>query len=53
MLAFYMGSSVIGSVAGWFWSAGGWLAVVLFTLTLLALALAAAIRVDRRTSQRA
>jgi YNFM family putative membrane transporter len=47
LLAYYLGSSLIGSSGGWFWSKGGWLAVALFTLLLYILALAAALRVNR------
>jgi len=45
LLAYYLGSSLAGSAGGWFWTHGGWNGVVLFTLSLLALALAAAIRI--------
>jgi len=45
LLAYYLGSSLAGSAGGWFWAHGGWNGVVLFTLLLLALALAAAIRI--------
>lgn len=42
LLAYYIGSSVIGSVSGWFWQHGGWGALVIFCLALQALALLAA-----------
>jgi YNFM family putative membrane transporter len=42
MLAYYLGSSVMGSAGGWFWAAEGWAAVVVFTLVMLGLALACA-----------
>jgi YNFM family putative membrane transporter len=42
MLAYYLGSSVMGSAGGWFWAAEGWTAVVVFTLVMLGLALACA-----------
>jgi YNFM family putative membrane transporter len=45
LLAYYIGSSLAGSAGGWFWSHGGWNAVVMFTLVLLALGLAAALRI--------
>jgi MFS transporter, YNFM family, putative membrane transport protein len=45
LLAYYLGSSVAGSAGGWYWAEGGWNAVVIFTLTLLALSLAATLRV--------
>lgn len=44
LLAYYLGSSLMGSLGGWFWSRAGWPAVVAFTAALLALALAAALR---------
>ena len=47
LLAYYAGSSLIGSVGGWFWSAAGWPGVVGFVLALLALALAAALALER------
>ncbi len=42
LLFYYLGSSVLGSIAGWFWQHGGWNAVVALTaaLALLGLALA-------------
>ncbi|WDS38147.1 MFS transporter [Pseudoxanthomonas sp.] len=42
LLAYYVGSSVVGSVSGWFWEHGGWNALVGFCLVLLCVALAAA-----------
>jgi YNFM family putative membrane transporter len=47
LLAYYAGSSLAGSAGGWFWSHGGWDGVVLFTLVLLALGSAAALRIRR------
>ncbi len=41
LLAYYLGSSVAGSIGGKFWSAGGWSAVITFTGIMLALALVA------------
>lgn len=38
LLAYYLGSSVIGSMGGWFWSAGRWPAVAAFVIVLLTLA---------------
>ena len=56
-LAYYLGSSVVGSAGGWFWSSEGWSAVAAFTGALLGLALLAAWRVaamvPRRYSGRA
>jgi MFS transporter, YNFM family, putative membrane transport protein len=45
LLAYYLGSSVAGSAGGWFWTKGGWNAVVIFTLSLLALGLVATLRI--------
>jgi YNFM family putative membrane transporter len=42
--AYYLGSSVMGSVGGWFWAEGGWPAVVAFAGALIVLALVAARR---------
>lgn len=42
LLAYYLGSSVLGSVSGWFWEHGGWSAIVGFSTGLLALTLAVA-----------
>jgi MFS transporter, YNFM family, putative membrane transport protein len=44
LLAYYLGSSVVGSAGGWVWAAGGWDAIVLFTAGLLALAILMALR---------
>jgi YNFM family putative membrane transporter len=35
LLAYYLGSSIMGSVGGWFWSHGGWDAVAAFAGALL------------------
>lgn len=43
LLSYYIGSSVAGSVGGYFWGADGWNAVVIFTLSLLALGMVAAL----------
>jgi YNFM family putative membrane transporter len=37
LLAYYLGSSVLGSVGGWFWEHGAWPAITGFSLVLLAL----------------
>lgn len=42
MLAYYLGSSIAGSVGGWFWSGAGWNGVAGFTLGLLLAAAGAA-----------
>ncbi|CAM3325931.1 MFS transporter [Thalassospira profundimaris] len=39
LLAYYLGSSIMGSVGGWFWDQGGWNAVVGFAGSLLLCAL--------------
>jgi MFS transporter, YNFM family, putative membrane transport protein len=51
LLAYYLGSSLMGSLGGSFWSAGGWPAVAGFVLTLLAtsLAMAAYLAIRSRT----
>jgi YNFM family putative membrane transporter len=41
LLAYYLGSSVMSSLAGWFWSAGQWPAVAAFVIALLVIAFAA------------
>lgn len=47
LLTYYTGSSVAGSVGGWFWAMGGWNAVAAFTGVLIALALGGAIYLAR------
>jgi MFS transporter, YNFM family, putative membrane transport protein len=42
LLAYYLGSSVMGSIGGWFWASGGWSSVAGFTAALLAVAWVAA-----------
>jgi YNFM family putative membrane transporter len=39
LLAYYLGSSIMGSVGGWFWDLGGWNAVAGYATTLLGFAL--------------
>jgi len=48
LLAYYTGSSVIGSISGWFWEHGSWLALVAFCAALQGMALYAAQRLRRR-----
>ncbi|MDI1260449.1 MFS transporter [Aquabacterium sp.] len=48
LLAYYLGSSVMGSAGGWFWVEGGWPGVVAFAGALLALAFLAARRLQAR-----
>ncbi len=43
LLAYYLGSSVLGSVGGWFWSRGHWPGVAGYTACLLGLGLLAAL----------
>jgi MFS transporter, YNFM family, putative membrane transport protein len=45
---YYIGSSVAGSAGGVFWARGGWPAVVVFSLVLLAVALASALSLGWR-----
>ncbi|GBQ29818.1 MFS transporter [Gluconacetobacter sacchari] len=47
LLAYYLGSSIAGSIGGWWWADLGWNGVALFCLLLLAAALAAAARLRR------
>jgi YNFM family putative membrane transporter len=51
LLAYYIGSSVAGSAGGYVWGAGGWNAVVVFTLAMLALGMIAALAVARLARQ--
>ena len=50
LLAYYLGSSVLGSAGGWFWEHGQWPALVAFSVLLLAGALALALRLRRLAS---
>ncbi|WP_414471148.1 MFS transporter [Microvirga sp. M2] len=53
LLAYYVGSSVMGTVGGWFWAGGGWNAVAGLVAIMLAVALAAALglgRIERRSA---
>ena len=47
LLAYYLGSSVLGSAGGWFWEHGRWPALVAFSLVLLVGAFALALRLRR------
>ena len=51
LLAYYLGSSLMGSLGGWFWGRGGWPQVAAFTAVLLLLALAAAMRLNALASR--
>lgn len=44
LLAYYLGSSLLGAAGGWAWEGGRWGAVVAFALALLAVALWAALQ---------
>lgn len=50
LLAYYLGSSVAGSIGGHFWSAGGWSAVAAFTGIMLLMALLASLGARRLSS---
>lgn len=39
LLAYYLGSSVVGSIGGWFWLEGGWLGIVISGMFLLGVVL--------------
>ena len=52
LLAYYVGSSILGSAGGWFLTNGGWTAVAAFTLAILALAFLAALDFRRLAAQR-
>lgn len=43
LLAYYLGSSVMGSIGGWFWSRDGWPGVAVFAAALLGTGLATAL----------
>jgi MFS transporter, YNFM family, putative membrane transport protein len=47
LLAYYVGSSILGSWGGWFWQEGGWPWVAAFSFAALALCLGAALNVSR------
>jgi YNFM family putative membrane transporter len=51
LLAYYVGSSVMGSVGGWFWVGGGWTAIAGFVALMLGVAFITALRL-RRIEQR-
>jgi YNFM family putative membrane transporter len=52
LLNYYLGSSIVGSVGGWFWSGQGWTGVAGFTsvLVVLAASIRVAFVVPRRAS---
>ncbi|MHB8286227.1 MAG: MFS transporter [Caulobacteraceae bacterium] len=47
LLAYYLGSSLMGSAGGWFWARAGWRGVAGFVAVLLVVALVAALRLGR------
>jgi YNFM family putative membrane transporter len=47
LLGYYLGSSIMGSLGGWFWWHGGWPAVATFTAVMILAALAVAVALDR------
>lgn len=51
LLAYYLGSSIAGSAGGWFWTQDGWDGVAMFTLVLLGLGFAAALRIRQVSDQ--
>lgn len=50
LLAYYLGSSVVGSSGGWFWEHGRWPGMVAFSLALLGVALGLGLRLRQRSS---
>jgi YNFM family putative membrane transporter len=50
LLAYYLGSSFLGSFGGWFWEKQGWSAVVAFSFFLLLCCFVLAMRVWKRTA---
>jgi len=47
LLSYYAGSSVLGTLGGWFWTLGGWPAVAGFVAALLAAAMLLAVLLAR------
>jgi YNFM family putative membrane transporter len=47
LLAYYLGSSLMGSAGGWFWAASGWVGVAAFTGAQFAIAFLLALRLAR------
>jgi len=50
LLAYYLGSSLLGSLGGHFWSANSWLGVTIMVAVLLSVALALASRIKVRAA---
>lgn len=53
LLAYYLGSSIMGSGGGWFWAHGGWNAVAGFSVALLGCALVCGLYLWRLASKAA
>ncbi|WP_377159510.1 MFS transporter [Roseateles sp. UC29_93] len=53
LLAYYIGSSTLGAMGGWFWDHSGWGALVGYALAVLAVAALAASSLRRRAKQAA
>ncbi|MDR5818266.1 MFS transporter [Caballeronia sp. LZ033] len=51
LLAYYLGSSVLGSIGGAFWQHGAWPAVAAYVAVLLVLSLCVALRVIRQPAE--
>ncbi|MDR5883107.1 MFS transporter [Caballeronia sp. LZ032] len=51
LLAYYLGSSVLGSIGGAFWQHGAWPAVAAYVAVLLVLCLCVALRVIRQPAE--
>ncbi|MBV9655744.1 MAG: MFS transporter [Acetobacteraceae bacterium] len=47
LMSYYLGSSLMGSLGGWFWTRFAWPGVVLFVAAQLAAAMAVAVRLSR------
>jgi YNFM family putative membrane transporter len=47
LLAYYLGSSLMGSAGGWFWAAAGWVGVAAFTGAQFGVAFVLALRLAR------
>lgn len=55
LLSYYLGSSVLGSLGGWFWHVGGWAAVIAYCAVLMlgVLAIGIRLRAKQRTRREA
>ncbi|RKP51917.1 MFS transporter [Pararobbsia silviterrae] len=50
LLAYYLGSSILGSCGGWFWQNGGWPHLIAFTSALLVVCLALAVYLVKQSA---